>query len=463
MLSRPHLIALAVLSTALTTLVALPVQAQVADYILLDRCLSTSDEARPPRTFQWQLGMAFVSLQDAATGTGGWSGRHSYQYTAYAYLNGGNGYSEYGSGDDICLGPITGLSGASNYEVVSSAPDAAGGIHALADSPPGNYLGNRNLTATIDQTFDFSGLTDIRLVFFHHHALRWSSSGDRCYVEINTGSGWLMTDPENTPAGSFYSYYLGDKHQFKRGEVDLSAYAGQSNVQLRFRIQTSSSQNDDGWFIDDVRLLGDGATVFFDDFESGTGQWALQSPWGETLAGYSYNAGLGSVDQTGLYSVTPVATPVTSGEGMGFNVVHATYTDMSGTHHAYARVQHTGPQFVAPPDLGLEDLCQTTAVEDASAPIHERFLLGQNAPNPFNPSTQIAFKLEAEQRATLRIYDESGRLVRTLLDDAALAAGDHLLTWDGRNQRGELESSGVYLYKLTVGDQTLARKMVMVR
>jgi M6 family metalloprotease-like protein len=69
-------------------------------------------------------------------------------------------------------------------------------------------------------------------------------------------------------------------------------------------------------------------------------------------------------------------------------------------------------------------------------------------PNPANPGTTIAFGLpEPGGDVSLRVYDASGRLVRTLLD-GSVAAGRHVAYWDGRDDRGALVSSGVYFYRL---------------
>ena len=86
-----------------------------------------------------------------------------------------------------------------------------------------------------------------------------------------------------------------------------------------------------------------------------------------------------------------------------------------------------------------------------------------NHPNPFNPRTTIRFQLGVDAaRASLRVYDVSGRLVRTLVD-GALGAGDHEVTWRGRDERGSEVASGVYLYRLEADGVSRSRPMVLVR
>ena len=88
--------------------------------------------------------------------------------------------------------------------------------------------------------------------------------------------------------------------------------------------------------------------------------------------------------------------------------------------------------------------------------------LYQNFPNPFNPTTSVAFFLPAGGPVTLRVYDVGGRLVRTLVD-AAMPVGRHVAEWNGRNDRGAAVSSGVYYYRLHANKKTITKKMVVLR
>jgi hypothetical protein len=92
-----------------------------------------------------------------------------------------------------------------------------------------------------------------------------------------------------------------------------------------------------------------------------------------------------------------------------------------------------------------------------------RFLrLDPNYPNPFNPTTTIRFEIEMRQHVRLRIYDVSGRLVRTLVD-RAVEPGANLVNWDGESQSGGEVSSGVYFAHIQTSSQVATRKMVLIR
>jgi len=84
-------------------------------------------------------------------------------------------------------------------------------------------------------------------------------------------------------------------------------------------------------------------------------------------------------------------------------------------------------------------------------PAAARARLLPNAPNPFNPSTQLRFAVESAGDVSLSVYDARGRLVRDL-GTAAYAAGEHAVTWNGRDDRGRAMASGVYFVRLVAGD-----------
>ncbi len=96
------------------------------------------------------------------------------------------------------------------------------------------------------------------------------------------------------------------------------------------------------------------------------------------------------------------------------------------------------------------------------------YALGQNFPNPFNPSTTIRFaipiqggeKVSVETR--LSIYTIRGQLIRTLVDEEKVP-GEYTIQWDGKNEQGETAGSGIYIYRLQAGDFSSTKKMVVVK
>ncbi|MFH1851947.1 MAG: N-acetylmuramoyl-L-alanine amidase [Candidatus Neomarinimicrobiota bacterium] len=101
------------------------------------------------------------------------------------------------------------------------------------------------------------------------------------------------------------------------------------------------------------------------------------------------------------------------------------------------------------------------AVEDQLIELRE-IALRQNYPNPFNPVTNISFTLSRTDRVMLAVYDISGRLVKTITCDD-YKAGQHFVQWDGTNNVGESQASGIYFYRLTATDINLSRRMTLLK
>jgi hypothetical protein len=89
--------------------------------------------------------------------------------------------------------------------------------------------------------------------------------------------------------------------------------------------------------------------------------------------------------------------------------------------------------------------------------------LSQNSPNPFNPSTSIRYSVASDgARVRMHIYDVAGRRIATVLEETG-QAGDHVASWDGRDDRGRFVASGVYFCRLSVDAWSATRKMVMLK
>ena len=89
-------------------------------------------------------------------------------------------------------------------------------------------------------------------------------------------------------------------------------------------------------------------------------------------------------------------------------------------------------------------------------------LLYKNYPNPFNPETTLSFTLAKNSRATLKIYNPKGQLVKTIVD-TDLAKGDYRYVWNGKDNGGHPVASGVYLYSLVADGKTQTHKMLLLK
>lgn len=92
----------------------------------------------------------------------------------------------------------------------------------------------------------------------------------------------------------------------------------------------------------------------------------------------------------------------------------------------------------------------------------QRFSLSQNYPNPFNPRTSIRYALPQDAHVRLTVYNVLGQKVATLVDEYQIA-GYKTVWWDGQDAEGNELSSGVYFYRLTAGEFSEVKKMMMVK
>ena len=151
----------------------------------------------------------------------------------------------------------------------------------------------------------------------------------------------------------------------------------------------------------------------------------------------------------------------------------STDTPMAVPRHGVAAVSLPGYIF-APGGGTVQGLAPTTyvdrfvpagpsGVEDAGGVVSALpAVLRPNLPNPFGPSTAIRFSLAAPAPVRLTIYDVEGRRVRALLA-ATLGVGAHVVDWDGRDDAGAAQPSGLYVLRLATPPATASRKLILAR
>ncbi len=104
---------------------------------------------------------------------------------------------------------------------------------------------------------------------------------------------------------------------------------------------------------------------------------------------------------------------------------------------------------------------EPSSVEDETPEPLRTELIGAY-PNPFNPTTTLAFTLDTPQRVTLEIYNIAGRKVTVLLDSFT-ESGRHNVFWDGLDSNGKQMGSGVYFYRMKTADYLDVKKMILLK
>jgi hypothetical protein len=110
------------------------------------------------------------------------------------------------------------------------------------------------------------------------------------------------------------------------------------------------------------------------------------------------------------------------------------------------------------PDLGAFEFDAPTSVSSHYRSTQtQSYDLRQNYPNPFNPTTKIEYNLTIGGRVTIKVFDVLGTTVRVLANSYQ-PSGHHILIFDGQNL-----ASGMYFYRIQVGDFDQTRKMILLK
>jgi len=107
-----------------------------------------------------------------------------------------------------------------------------------------------------------------------------------------------------------------------------------------------------------------------------------------------------------------------------------------------------------------------SGVKDSDEALPTEFSLYQTYPNPFNPTTEIRYDVPLDSHARIEVFDVTGRLVKTLVNQK-IYTGKHTLVWHSDNDAGQPVSSGIYLYVMTAessqGRYAVGRKLALIR
>lgn len=145
----------------------------------------------------------------------------------------------------------------------------------------------------------------------------------------------------------------------------------------------------------------------------------------------------------------------------GDNIWRITFTDGSAVRLSLTDgvvLENSGPE--AEKLLALVAVQAESGLYQASLP--KETFLARNFPNPFNPSTTIAFTMQRPGRARIEIFNVQGRRICSLYDGFC-SAGTHHALWAGTDNEGRKLSSGVYFYRLQTEDISITRKMLLLK
>jgi len=111
---------------------------------------------------------------------------------------------------------------------------------------------------------------------------------------------------------------------------------------------------------------------------------------------------------------------------------------------------------------GYFDNLTLASLDDGASVTPTEFLVSPNYPNPFNPVTHVDIALPESGKLIVSIFDLSGRLINTLIDDN-LEAGSYSVTWHGNNQMGQFMPTGIYFMKIISGANMKTQKLALIK
>ncbi len=300
------------------------------------------------------------------------------------------------------------------------------------------------------------------------------------------------------------------------GEITFKNWRTHGESQYRASFFATKLSND-GNLVNDTLRTTINVSPLMDDFETGFAKWTSATGWG--LNGQRFRSGKFSMDDspTGNYG-NNVNNAVTYNYSFdlskqsaahlsywSWNVLQpndygyvevstdsgATWNQLGARHEGLQRsfaqehrslTPYCGPGFNDVrirfrlvtdasgvfPGWNLDDVeihegeSPTAVAEQEAEGVPQTFALLGNYPNPFNPETTIEYQLPRASRVEIAIYNLAGQLVRTL-HQAHQPAGKYKLSWDGKDERGNKVSSGVYLYRMHAGEFSTTKKMILAK
>jgi len=359
-------------------------------------------------------------------------------------ITGSGGPDAYGyswTDSDEAGGPVynwTDISGSGT--AIPSADDGNSGPYSLGFNV--DYYGN---------TFDSIRVCTNGFVSFTSTASNYSHSGIPNSDEPNNMLAPFWDDLNPTQGGAIYYQSIGSQFIVQYQEVPHYSAGNPETFQVIV--------NADGSIIYQYHTVSDGSGCSI-GIENASGTDGLQIAFNSSYLHNGLAVRIATADPLTWVTADPLGGDV-SEAGNQVVTVHFDSAGLSnGTFEAVMTVMSNDPV------SSSIDLPVTLVVGDDLSAVGDNFPnvlhLSGAVPNPFNPQTDIKFSLPHNASVQLKLYDVSGRLVRSLVNETMLA-GEHSVRWAGRDDAGKSVASGTYFMRLVADGETSVKSMVLVR
>ncbi|MBK8383700.1 MAG: SBBP repeat-containing protein [Ignavibacteria bacterium] len=373
----------------------------------------------------------YLTIMYNSNGAEQWTARYNYDLVDDIEI--AKSMTVDGFGNVYVTGFSYGLSKNEDYAVVKYNSAGTEQWVARYNGPSDSYDISTDIITDISGNVYVTGYSYDNVSLEDYATIKYNSSGEQQWVsKYNGASGKfdiansITTDNAGNVFVTGYSYdvnssedYATVKYNSAGGQQWVSLYNGTGND---FDIATSIKSDVNG-------------NVY--------------------VAGYSYGSGTQEDFATVKYNSNGDQqwAEIFNGDADSSDIAASLAIDQSGNIYTsgYSYVTSSGFDFIT------IKYSQTVGVNQISGNLPEKFLLEQNYPNPFNPNTNIRYTIEEAGYTSLTVYNSVGIELSTLISEN-LQAGSYSAEFNAENY-----PSGVYYYKLTSGDFTQVKKMILLK
>nr|HMS35287.1 SBBP repeat-containing protein [Ignavibacteria bacterium] len=310
--------------------------------------------------------------------------------------------------------------------------------------------------------------------------IKYDQSGQQQWVSVLINPA-LRDEPANITMDNMGNIYiLGQSFNSTGFYTSLIKYDNNGNEV--WNVKTDSVGHNDGYYYNKISFILDGENYIYVGTtygnycctikynSNGVQQWL--SKFNRESKGLGVNIdNSGNIYTTGFTrvfgNVEPFLTIKYNPEGSvlwdkSFHV----YNDLEFDEGAFVGIDKNNNIYIAGIHddyahsknlYGLLKYSQGVGITNISTEIPDNYNLYQNYPNPFNPKTIISYEIPVHSKVTLKVYDISGKVINTLVNENQ-SAGMYEADFDGSNL-----ASGVYYYKITAGNFNQTKRMILLK
>jgi hypothetical protein len=254
-------------------------------------------------------------------------------------------------------------------------------------------------------------------------------------------------------------------HMLRHVMGDSLFFRALRNYATDHRLRFGTATTEDFRAVCETVLRGKSLNSFFQQWIYGENFPKYTYEWGSEQVGTAYRVRVSIRQSTGTSNPSFFTMPVDlKFIGAGMDTTITVMSEQASQSFVIVLPQRPTNVKLDPENWILKDASGTVVSVEEVGSLPHMFALHQNYPNPFNPSTTVVFDLPSRLAIRLSVYDQLGRLVKTLAQDQSFEAGRHSVVFNATDESGMELPSGIYYTRLFApGYSVQSSRMVYVR